>query len=167
MSAPRSCAGRVCVGPRGGVKAKDLTGPGFELLRYFEKRSSATKARHRLGLWFCVADRGLRDGSAAPDRWRARPNWTRNARLAVKPSADAEALWPEGERVDSEAVGEGIDRAALDAAVASNFAEPTRPIPATRLALVVVHRGRIVAERYAPGFAATCSSSAGPMTKGR
>ena len=86
--------------------------------------------------------------------------------LAAPPSAAAEALWPEGERVDLGAAAEGVDRAALDAAVASTFAEPDPARPRNTRALVVVHRGRIVAERYAPGFDAAMPLVGWSMTKG-
>lgn len=68
-------------------------------------------------------------------------------------ASDPEALWPEGERVDLEAIPPGIDRAALKAGVEAAFArvDPKQPHHRTR-ALVVVYDGRIVAERYATGF---------------
>jgi CubicO group peptidase (beta-lactamase class C family) len=57
---------------------------------------------------------------------------------------DAERPWPLGERVRQ---GESeIDRALLDAALEAYIHRP-----GTR-ALVVVHRGELVGERYAPGF---------------
>jgi len=45
-----------------------------------------------------------------------------------------------------------VDAAKVDAAVAAAFAEPDPAHPRNTRALVVVHRGRIVAERYAPDF---------------
>jgi CubicO group peptidase (beta-lactamase class C family) len=67
---------------------------------------------------------------------------------------DSHALWPEGERVDLDALPAGVDAARLGAAIDAAFAEPSpkpKHLRHTR-AIVVVYRGRIVAERYAPGF---------------
>jgi CubicO group peptidase (beta-lactamase class C family) len=66
----------------------------------------------------------------------------------------ADALWPEGQRVDTASAPEGVDRARLDAALARAFAEPGEAPTVRTRAVVVVYRGRIVAERYAPGFSA-------------
>ncbi len=151
------------------VKAKDLTGPGYELLRFFrqtidpdEKRVTASAygfapqtAVYREGLGCTLID----GRNEAELREEARS-------LAANPSPDPEALWPEGERVDLGAVGEAVDRAALDAAVASTFAEPDPARPRNTRALVVVHQGRIVAERYAPGFGAAMPLVGWSMTKG-
>jgi CubicO group peptidase (beta-lactamase class C family) len=55
------------------------------------------------------------------------------------------AAWPEAEP------GPGVDRAALAAALDAVFARPGRAGRPDGRALVVVHRGAVVAERYAPG----------------
>lgn len=55
--------------------------------------------------------------------------------------------WPMGDRPDTIPAA-GVDRAALDAAVEAAFADPA----AMTAAFLVVHKGRIVAERYAPGI---------------
>ena len=73
------------------------------------------------------------------------------------PPLDLDALWPEGERVDLGTPPPGVDAAKLGAAIEAAFAEPSpkpKHLRQTR-AIVVVHRGRIVAERYAPGFDAS------------
>jgi len=65
----------------------------------------------------------------------------------------AEKLWPEGERVAPEAALSREARERLDAVLDDAFAEnDPEQLKRTR-AVVVVHRGRIVAERYAEGFA--------------
>lgn len=67
---------------------------------------------------------------------------------AVSPSGfDADAPWPAGERVALPERVRGALRDRLDAAVDAAFVPPR----GTR-AVVVVADGRIVAERYAPGF---------------
>jgi CubicO group peptidase (beta-lactamase class C family) len=55
--------------------------------------------------------------------------------------------WPMGDTPDDRPLPEGIDRAKLDAAADAVFADPA----AMTAAFLVVHKGRIVAERYAPG----------------
>lgn len=151
------------------VKAKDLSGPGYELLRFFSEAIEYDKKRvtasayglaaqtaiYREGLGCTLID----GGSEAKLRDEAQS-------LAVTLPADTEALWPEGERVDLDAPADGVDRAALDAAIAAAFAEPDPAHPRNTRAIVVVHRGRIVAERYAPGFDAMMPLIAWSMTKG-
>jgi CubicO group peptidase (beta-lactamase class C family) len=56
--------------------------------------------------------------------------------------------WPMGDRPDTAPPPAGLDRATLDAAVDAAFADPD----AQTAAFLVLHRGRIVAERYMPGI---------------
>jgi CubicO group peptidase (beta-lactamase class C family) len=56
--------------------------------------------------------------------------------------------WPMGDRLPDEPLPPGVDRAKLDAAVAAAFA----PAEALTAAFVVVHKGRLVAERYQDGL---------------
>src|SRR5262249_50393998 len=55
--------------------------------------------------------------------------------------------WPMGDRADNAPLPAEIDRAKLDAAVDAAFADPA----ALTAALVVVYKGRIIAERYGAG----------------
>jgi len=55
--------------------------------------------------------------------------------------------WPMGDRLPEEPLPAEIDRAKLDAAIEAAF-EPT----GLTAALVVVHKGRLIAERYMPGI---------------
>jgi CubicO group peptidase (beta-lactamase class C family) len=67
------------------------------------------------------------------------------------PSADS--AWPLGDRVDRSARPSGIDEAALQAALTDVFDEKSKAARVQRTrALLVVHRGQLVAERYAAGF---------------
>ena len=68
------------------------------------------------------------------------------------PAPNQDALWPEGERVDLEAIPPGVDRTALDAGMKAACAEPDEKRPRRTRALVVVYDGRIVAECYGAGF---------------
>jgi CubicO group peptidase (beta-lactamase class C family) len=65
---------------------------------------------------------------------------------------DPQALWPEGGATLAGDLPQDIDAEALEAAVDFAFAEPEPEKPRRTRGVVVVHRGRIVAERYAPGF---------------
>jgi CubicO group peptidase (beta-lactamase class C family) len=71
--------------------------------------------------------------------------------LAVPPPPGnpASMPWPGGDAVEEKPLADGIDAAALQAASDWAF---TRPSPEqVTLSLLVVHGGRIVHERYAPG----------------
>ena len=62
------------------------------------------------------------------------------------PDAASQA-WPMGDRAETAGATGGPDKTKLDAALDAAFAEP-----AMTAAFLVVHKGRIVAERYAPGI---------------
>ena len=74
--------------------------------------------------------------------------------------------WPTREAVSRrDAAQPGIDRAALGALLDEAFAEPG-PIPTRRTrAIVVVHDGEIVAERYATGYGRDSALAGWSMTK--
>lgn len=66
------------------------------------------------------------------------------------PPGDADTIpWPDGDLVEEEGLPGGVEAAALQAASDWAFDRPT-PEQVT-LSLLVVHDGRIVHERYAPG----------------
>jgi CubicO group peptidase (beta-lactamase class C family) len=56
--------------------------------------------------------------------------------------------WPMGDRVPSTPLPSDVDQAKLTAAIDTAFANPE----ARTAGMIVVHKGRIVAERYAPGI---------------
>jgi CubicO group peptidase (beta-lactamase class C family) len=56
--------------------------------------------------------------------------------------------WPMGDRVDNGALPSEIDRGKLDAAIEAAFADPA----ALTAGFIVLHKGRIIAERYMPGI---------------
>jgi CubicO group peptidase (beta-lactamase class C family) len=138
------------------VLAEDLSGPGYELLRFFQpsvdrKSGLVTASAFGLGRQISVFREGLgcthvvgKSGGELRDE---------TANLFATPQApDLHALWPEGERVDLEALPKGVDGPALERAMDAAFAEPDPAHPRHTRALVVVYQGRLVAERYAPGF---------------
>jgi len=67
-------------------------------------------------------------------------------------SARSTALWPEGSRVELSEPIEGVDEQKLNAAMDEAFTEPNPDTQRRTRALVIVHKGRIIAERYAQGF---------------
>jgi CubicO group peptidase (beta-lactamase class C family) len=77
--------------------------------------------------------------------------WT-PARVAPEPADPAAIAWPTGDRMPEGPLSDRIRKADIDAAVDGLFGEPN---PARKLrtrAVLVIHEGRIVAERYAPGI---------------
>ena len=141
------------------VVAEDMSGPGYELISFFQWRVESDRKRVTASM-FGLGRRAaiFREGLGCT------PSWTQQRKSCVHklmevsptpPASDPDAPWPEGERVDFQTPLQDFDRGALDAAVDAAFAEPDPDHPRRTRALVVVHRGRIVAERYAPGFDAT------------
>ena len=78
--------------------------------------------------------------------------------------ARAELSWPAGDR-EPPAAPADFDAPALDAAVAAAFGELDPAAHRRTRAVIVVRRGRIVAERYAPGFDAEMPLLGWSMTK--
>ena len=72
--------------------------------------------------------------------------------ISVPSMAPRPAPWPEGDSVDLTALPAGVDRAALDRAVADSLSDETPDKAIDTRAIIVVYHGQIVAERYAPGF---------------
>ena len=70
--------------------------------------------------------------------------------LAKPPGDPAAIAWPDGDMVASAPLPAHVDEAALQAASDWSF-DRESPEQVT-LSLLVVHRGRIIHERYAPGF---------------
>jgi CubicO group peptidase (beta-lactamase class C family) len=61
-------------------------------------------------------------------------------------------LWPQGSEVADPNQLEGIDMASLEKAMDAAFAEPGPDKLRKTKAVLVVHDGKLIAERYAPGF---------------
>ena len=146
------------------VMAEDLSGPGLDALALFTPRVDETAktvraspfgvgiagqtAVFRNGLG-CTLIRHKSVGAARarnPDPFGPEP----------PPASDAE--WPDGSRVAAGPWGPdfdwpaGVDGQAASRAVDAIFAEPDPAHPRKTRGLVVAYKGRIVAERYAPGF---------------
>ncbi|MGK2923017.1 MAG: serine hydrolase domain-containing protein [Methyloceanibacter sp.] len=138
------------------LMTEDLSGPGLEALRLFTpsvdkdaKDVSAAvfglarqTALYREGLG-CTLIAGRSEAALRAEAAGLFPP-------AAPPDRDAE--WPSGARVTAGPWPEGVDGAAAARAIDEIFAEPDPKRPRGTRALVVVYRGRIVAERYADGF---------------
>jgi CubicO group peptidase (beta-lactamase class C family) len=73
--------------------------------------------------------------------------------LPPPPGDAASIAWPDGDRVDDTSLPAGVDATALSAA--SDWAFDRESPEQLTLSLMVVHRGRILHERYAPGVDVT------------
>jgi hypothetical protein len=141
------------------VLAEDLSGPGYELVWFFQpsvdrERRLVTASALGVGRQISVFREGLGCRHVVGKSESELRDETANM-FATTPAPDLHALWPEGERVDLEALPKGVDGPALERAMDAAFAEPDPAHPRHTRALVVVYQGRIVAERHAPRFDAT------------
>ena len=132
--------------PADDIEAQELAAVGFVDLAFDDSagRVSASvwglaerSAAHR-GPIGCVLEQ---DGLALAGELG---QTERSTNLAARDPAQP---WPLGDGEDPRPDPAGLDRAALDAAIEATFA----PELGTR-AVLVVHRGRLLAERYAEGF---------------
>lgn len=98
------------------------------------------------------------DVSADQLRRRAAPEL---ADRRVDPERQA---WPLGDRLP-EAAATDLDRRTLDACFDAAFAEPLNGPPVHTRAVVIVHRGRLLAERYAEGYGPDSALPGWSMTK--
>jgi CubicO group peptidase (beta-lactamase class C family) len=73
--------------------------------------------------------------------------------MAPPPGDPAAIAWPDGDLIRNEPLPATVDEAALQAA--SDWAFDRESPQQVTLSLIVVHDGRIVHERYAPGFDVT------------
>jgi len=72
--------------------------------------------------------------------------------IPVPSTAERAQQWPLGDAVNLSSLPEGVDRSALDKAIEKSFTDETSAKEIDTRAIIVVYDGRIVAERYAPGF---------------
>jgi CubicO group peptidase (beta-lactamase class C family) len=151
------------------VRAEDLSGPGYALLRLFRDTIEVKEKRVTASLLGLAKQTAIfRDGlgcTLIDGREEAALRGEAAGLLQPLPGSDPEAPWPLGEQVDLTSLGRGVDATKLDAAVQAAFAEPDPAHRRNTRALVVVHGGRIVVERYAPGFDAKMPLLGWSMTK--
>ena len=78
---------------------------------------------------------------------------------------DPNVQWPDGDATLVNQLPEDIDAKALNAAIDFAFAEPEPEKLRRTRGVAVVYRGRIVAERYAPGFDKSTAHLSNSMAK--
>lgn len=83
----------------------------------------------------------------------------------VRVKLDPDKPWPQGRRVDLKDLPPGVDRAKLEAALKRAFDEPDPKHLRRTWAVVVVYRGRIIAERYRPPITRNTPLIGQSMTK--
>ncbi|HUU66900.1 MAG TPA: serine hydrolase [Methyloceanibacter sp.] len=138
------------------VMAQDLTGPDFGLAVFFQpsanrKAETVTVSAHGIAKQISLHRDGL--GCTLIHDVKAETLRAQGVGLFAAPSpANSDVEWPDGTHVSAWTAPEGVDGNALAKAIEDIFAEPDPAHPRNTRALVVVHEGRIVTERYAPGF---------------
>lgn len=85
--------------------------------------------------------------------------------LDAPPLPAGDEQWPEGEAVVPGDLPPGVDAPGLADALTRAFSEPDPERPRNTRAVVIVHRGRIVAERYAEGFGPDTGHLSNSMAK--
>jgi len=83
--------------------------------------------------------------------------------LARKPYVDQDTIaWPDGNKVNDSLFNK-IEK--VNAVVEAAFAEPDKENPVNTRAVIVIHQGNIIAEKYAPTFHADTRLMGWSMTK--
>jgi CubicO group peptidase (beta-lactamase class C family) len=151
------------------LMAGDLSGPGLELLRFFQPAPDRNAEKVTASLYGIAKQTSIhREGLGCTLLDGADEAALRAQGAGLFSSSEPrnnEAEWPEGEHVSAWAPPEGVNGEALKQAIDAIFSEPDPAHPRRTRALVVVHGGRIVAERYAPGFDASTALIGWSMTK--
>jgi hypothetical protein len=148
------------------VLAEDLAAEGLEAMAWFRARvereagvvrSSLAglverEAVYRPGLGCALVLGGVRP-PGPPTTW------------APRPSSDPRWPWPEGDGPCPEPPTPGVDDDRLRAVMDSALKEIDPVRPRRTRALVVAQRGRLLAERYAPGFGPETALAGWSMSK--
>jgi CubicO group peptidase (beta-lactamase class C family) len=138
------------------VLAQDLTGPGFGLAAFFQPSANAKTGSATVSALGIAEQTSLhRDGLGCTLTHGKTPAALRaeaDGLFPPVPPSNADAEWPVGSRVTPAPWPYDVDRSAVMTAIDAIFSEPDPARPRGTRALVVVHDGRILLERYADGF---------------
>ncbi|MEM9590387.1 MAG: serine hydrolase [Pseudomonadota bacterium] len=138
------------------VMAENLSGSGLGFLQAFSTDVDYESGRVTASLFGLVSETAIdRDGfgctllhGESAEKLRAQ-----TAGLLRKPQPlNDNTEWPIGRKVSPTALDPRIDSQAISSAIDALFSEPFDAPPRKTWALVIVHKGRIVAERYGKGF---------------
>ena len=138
------------------LKRADLTGPGLGTLRLFtpsvdKEAKDVSAAAFGLARQTSIFRQGL-GCTLIHHKTAASLRSETKGLFSSAPPMDGDAEWPAGSRVAAGDWPEDVDAKAAIRAIDAIFSEPNPKRPRGSRALVVVYQGRIVAERYAPGF---------------
>ena len=138
------------------LMTEDLTGPGLGTLRLFtpsvdEEAKDVSAAAFGIARQTSIFREGL-GCTLIHHKTAASLREETEDLFSSPPPMDDNAEWPDGSRVAAGGWPEGVDAEAAVRAIDAIFSEPNPKRPRGSRALVVVYRGRIVTERYAPGF---------------
>ncbi len=78
---------------------------------------------------------------------------------------DVQSIWPAGEKVDLDSIPSEVDREKLSQVLDDAFNEPGPDSRRNTQAIVVVYKGRIIAEKYAPNISGNSPLLGWSMTK--
>src|SRR5258708_5124657 len=114
------------------------------------KDSSVTGAVWGLAKKKAIYRRGL--GATLVSEWTEQQVRDENYLLADRPALRTDTLsWPMGDRL-ADTLPAGLDTAALRSAIDGIFTEKDTAHPIKTRAVVVLYKGQLVGEHYAPGF---------------
>ena len=151
------------------LMTQDLSGPGLEPLQLFTPVVAHNERTVRTSVFGLFGQTAMfRDGlgcTLTHDKPLALSRAQAEALFPPVPPPTTDAEWPEGSGVVPRPWAEGVDGEAVERAIEAIFSDPDPARPRGTRALVVVHEGRIVAERYAPGFDAQTPMIGWSMSK--
>jgi CubicO group peptidase (beta-lactamase class C family) len=151
------------------ILTTDLLVDGPSVLQYFDAKVDYNSQFVAASLWGMAGQKAvyrpgmgcvlIPDGSGHPFQPPGGP------RRTTAPLTEPNQPWPRGERVMTDLLPPEVSPVMLREAADSAFSEPD-PVRLRRTqAVVIVYKGRIIAERYAPGFGPETPLLGWSMTK--
>jgi CubicO group peptidase (beta-lactamase class C family) len=125
------------------------TARGGDYVVDWERKAVAIGAAGGTPIMRAVFRKGIGCVILAPDQTFEDIGSLPELTMAPPPGDPAKIPWPDGDLVEDVSMPEGVDMAAL--AAASDWAFDRDTPEQVTLSLMVVHRGQILHERYAPG----------------